>query len=205
MKTLFAPLSRILGWLWAVVALLLLVDVAVNGGDRASLIAGAVLLVTLGLDYVCWLRPRVVPTEAGVRVINPMREAFIPWNAFTWADVTDVLRVHAGDQVFRSWPLRETKRAKVRDNLRRAEGLVDVMEEMEEKDPRDMRPVDLAARQLREEAEKRKAQPPAVVSEGAVATDAEPAVAEPTVLWSPDAIVALGVPLFLLVAALLLS
>ncbi|PSK97020.1 PH (Pleckstrin Homology) domain-containing protein [Murinocardiopsis flavida] len=202
MKPLFAPFSRVLGWVWVVVAALLLIDVLLNGRDHASVIAAAVLLVTLGGDYVLWLRPRVVPTEAGVRIINPMREAFVPWSAFTWADVTDVLRVHAGDQVFRSWPLRETKRAKVRENLRRADGPIDLGADT---DVRDLRPVELAARQLREEAERRKARSAPPAGEGGVAT-AEGAVAgEPAVLWSPDAVVAVGVPLLLLVAAILLG
>lgn len=202
MKPFFAPVSRILGWVWVVAALLLLADVFINGRDHVSVIAAAVLLVSLGGDYVLWLRPRVVPTESGVRLINPMREAFIPWSAFTWADVTDVLRVHAGDQVFRSWPLRETRRAKVRENLRRAGGLVDATEEA---DARDLRPVELAARQLREEAERRKAQPAGPSGEGSVATEAGVVRTEPSMLWSPDAVVAVGAPLLLLVGALLLA
>ncbi|TQN32944.1 PH (Pleckstrin Homology) domain-containing protein [Haloactinospora alba] len=192
MRPITAPLSRFLGWAWVVLAALLLVDLALNGAGRQSLVAGAVVLLTVGGAYVLWLRPRVVPALSGVRLVNPLRETFVPWPAFTWADVTDVLRVHAGERVFRSWPLRETKRARVRQNLRRANGYADAPDE----DPSRMRPAELAAKQLRDEAERCRARPGA-----GGGSDTE----EPVTSWSPDALAALGIPVVLLLAALLLG
>ncbi|CAM4041511.1 PH domain-containing protein [Nocardiopsis gilva] len=196
MKPFTAPLSRVLGWVWIGVVVLLLIDLLVNGGGRTAVVAAAVLLCTVGATYVLWLRPRVAAQEDGVRVVNPLRETFVPWAAFTWADVTDVLRIHAGGQVIRSWPLRETKRAVVRDNLRRAGSDGGPILEEESDDPRELRPVNLVARQLREEAQRRKAEPTAAAADdsGALST-----------VWSPDALVALGVPVLLLVAALLVG
>ncbi|RCV49666.1 PH domain-containing protein [Marinitenerispora sediminis] len=194
MTTFTQPVPRVLGWIWIAVVLLNLIDLAVRGRSYAAVVAGAVLLLSAGAVYVLALRPRVVATDRGVRVVNPLREVFVPWAAFTWADVTDVLRVHAGDQVFRSWPLRETRRARVRDNLRRAASSADVTA-VDDRDPRDMRPTELVARQLRQEAERGRARVPA---DGGAAT-------EPSVLWSPDALVALGVPLLLLAAVLLFA
>ncbi|GAA3760606.1 hypothetical protein HDA32_004860 [Spinactinospora alkalitolerans] len=201
MKPFTQPVPRVLGWVWIAIAVLNLVDLALRGRSHAAVIAAAVLVLSIGAVYVLALRPRVVVTERGVRLVNPLREAFVPWSAFTWADVTDVLRVHAGDRVFRSWPLRETKRARVRDNLRRANGYADAPEE---DDPRRMRPVDFKARQLRDEAEKRKARP-VTAGGGPAAADAGPVLDEPTVVWSPDAVAAVGVPLLLLLAAVLLG
>ncbi|TDQ45029.1 PH domain-containing protein [Actinorugispora endophytica] len=197
MRVFKQPLPRVLGWVWIGVSVLLLADLALNGTDGRSLVAAAVVLFTVGVTYVVALRPRVVAAESGVRLVNPLREVFVPWHSFTWADVTDVLRVHAGDRVFRSWPLRETKRAEVRANLRRANGVGDGGRD----DPREMRPTELAAWELRSEAERRKAQPPGTVraAEGGAVG---PLVDEPTVLWSPDAVAALAVPLVLLVGAL---
>nr|WP_221308273.1 PH domain-containing protein [Nocardiopsis mwathae] len=192
-------MPRVLGWVWIGVVVLLLIDLLVNGGDRAALIAAAVLLCTVGGTYVLWLRPRVVPQDDGVRVVNPMRETFVPWSAFTWADVTDVLRIHAGDRVVRSWPLREPKRAVVRDNMRRAGSDGGPILDEADADPRELRPVNLIARQLREEAQRRKAeQIPGAdgPGEGAVGLSA---------VWSPDALVALGVPALLLVTAVLVG
>ncbi|WP_067968679.1 PH domain-containing protein [Nocardiopsis trehalosi] len=205
-KPLTAPASRVLAWVWIGAVVLLMGDLALRGSGASSLVAAAVLLVSVGGVYVLWLRPKVVPTERGVRLVNPLRDTFVPWSAFTWADVTDVLRVHAGDRVYRSWPLRETKRAKVRENLRR-EG--DRFALDDGADPRDLRPVDLAARNLRAEAERRKARPAATADGGAVpgaegAAGVEGADA-PVTVWAPDALVALGVPLVLLVAVLLFT
>ncbi|WP_155998037.1 PH domain-containing protein [Streptomonospora sp. PA3] len=216
MKPLIAPASRVLGWGWVAVVALLLVDLLLRGGGTTSLMAGSVLLITVGVAYVLWLRPRVVPTAEGVRLVNPLRDTFVPWSAFTWADVTDVLRIHAGDQVFRSWSLRETRRAKVRENLRRAGdgGPVPVLDE--DVDPRSMRPVDFAARQLREEAERRKVRPqnrevPGAAGAGESSAESPGAgqgtdtgVREPATVWAPDALAALGIPVFLLAMVLLL-
>ncbi|MFC3997021.1 PH domain-containing protein [Nocardiopsis sediminis] len=198
MKPLTAPVSRVMAWVWAGIVVVLLGDLALNGSGRSSLVAGAVLLVSVGAAYVLWMRPRVVPTQRGLRIINPMRETFVPWSAFTWADVTDVLRVHAGDRVVRAWPLRETKRAQVRENLRRAGDGVALDDDA---DPRELRPMDLAARELRREAERRKADPAPSGPEPAGA----PGVTEPTTVWSPDSVAALLIPLFLLAMALLVG
>lgn len=103
-----------MGWAWLVISALLLVDLVVRGKDFSAVVSGAVLLITVGVAYVVAIRPKVVATEDGVRLVNPLREVFVPWSAFTWADVSDVLRVHADDQVFRSWAVRENKRAEVR-------------------------------------------------------------------------------------------
>ncbi|MDT0304598.1 PH domain-containing protein [Streptomonospora wellingtoniae] len=216
MKPLISPGGRVLGWGWVAAVALLLFDLALRGSGASSLVAGAVLLITVGVAYVLWLRPRVVPTAEGVRLVNPLRDTFVPWSEFTWADVTDVLRVHAGERVFRSWPLRENRRANVRENLRRAgDGPAPLLDTGADADPRSMRPVDLAARRLREEAERRKADPANRVAaaadpaEGAGPSDpaapAEDAAPHgPVTVWAPDALGALGAPVFLLVVVLLL-
>ncbi|UOE22080.1 PH domain-containing protein [Thermobifida halotolerans] len=179
-----------MGWAWMAVSVLLLVDLVVRGTDMRAVVSGAVLLITVGAAYVLAVRPKVVATEEGVRLVNPLREVFVPWTAFTWADVTDVLRVHAGDQVFRSWPLREGKRSEVRENLRRAGGFGE-----DRDDPREMRPTERVAWILRGEAERRRARSAGGAREGA---------AGPTVVWAPDAVAALAVPVVLFAGALLL-
>ncbi|QBI52431.1 hypothetical protein EKD16_03100 [Streptomonospora litoralis] len=213
MKPLSSPASRVLGWGWVAVVALLLVDLAFRGSGASSLVAGSVLLITVGVAYVLWLRPRVVPGAEGVRLVNPLRDTFVPWSVFTWADVTDALRVHAGEDVYRSWSLRETRRARVRENLRRADDGSGVAAQADD-DPRSMRPVDHAARQLREEAQRRRAQPTAgsVPGEAAASAseDAAPdgggrgAPRTPSTVWAPDAVAALGIPVFLLIMVLLL-
>ncbi|WP_344972594.1 PH domain-containing protein [Salinactinospora qingdaonensis] len=222
MKPLTRPLPRVLGWCWLGLVALNLLDLALRGRTSAALVAGAVLLASAGVAYVVALRPKLTPTEAGVWLVNPLRDVFVPWSALTWVDVTDVLRVHTDGRVFRSWPLRESRPAKVRDNLRSVEaGMTQPPEDTADRADaaaasRPPRPVDAMAQWLREEAQRRKAQPPAGRPEGGVSGGAEAdggapthpgseAGGEPAPRWAPDALAALLVPAVLLVAALLLA
>ncbi|GAA1437671.1 PH domain-containing protein [Nocardiopsis tropica] len=153
----YSTFSRAAAIVWIVIAVLLLLDVLWRGEGRSAWIAGALLVASIAAVHLVWLRPRVASTERGVRVVNPLRETFVPWSAVVWVDVTDVLRVHTPGRIVRSWPLRETKRQRVRDNMRRDAGFLDPGQDDE--DPASMRPVDLAARQLRQDAERYKARP----------------------------------------------
>ncbi|MEU3020449.1 PH domain-containing protein [Nocardiopsis sp. NPDC007018] len=200
----YSTSSRVMAVAWVVVAVLLLLDLVLRGQDRMAWIAGAVLVFSVAAVYTAWLRPRVVSTERGIRMVNPLRETFVPWAAVLWVDVVDVLRVHTPDGVYRSWPLRETKRARVRENMRRESGYLDPDDD---KDPERMRPVDLVARELRRDAERYKARPLSgpireVDEEGPAALGAEE---HPQTMVPVEVIVVLGVPLLLLVAVLFLA
>jgi hypothetical protein len=200
----YSTSSRVMAIGWVVIAVLLLLDVVLRGQDRMAWIAGAVLVLSIAVVYLVWLRPRVVSTERGIRMVNPLRETFVPWAAVRWVDVVDVLRVHTPERVFRSWPLRETKRAKVRENMRRESGYLDPDDD---RDPTQMRPVELAARDLRRDAERYKARPLSgpikeISEEGPAALGAED---RPQTMVPVEVIVVLAVPLLLLGAVLLLA
>lgn len=195
--------SRILAAGWAVIAVLLLVDLFLRGQGPDIWRYGAVLVASVALVYLVWLRPRVVVTDRGLRVINPLRETFVPWAAVLWVDVVDVLRVHTPDGVVRSWPLRETRRSRVRDNMRRESGFMDRTDE----DPREMRPMDRAALQLRQDAERHKARPLSgpirdIDEAGPAALGAQD---RPQTMVSVEVIVIAGSVAALVVAALLLT
>ncbi|WP_160051638.1 PH domain-containing protein [Nocardiopsis sp. FR26] len=153
----YSTFTRVAAIVWIVVAALLLLDVLWRGEGREAWIAAAVLVASVSVVHLAWLRPRVVSTERGLRMVNPLRETFVPWTAVVWVDVTDVLRVHTPGRIVRSWPLRETKRHRVRDNMRRDAGYADPGED--DDNPAATRPVDLVARQLRRDAERYKARP----------------------------------------------
>lgn len=200
----YSTSSRVMAIVWVVIAALLLLDLVLRGQDRMAWIAGAVLVLSVAAVYVVWLRPRVVSTERGIRMVNPLRETFVPWAAVQWVDVVDVLRVHTPERILRSWPLRETKRAKVRENMRRESGYLD---SDDDKDPTVMRPVDLVARDLRRDAEKYKTRPLSgpikeIDEEGPAALGAEE---RPQTMVPVEVIVVLGGPLLLLVAVLLIA
>ncbi|MEU0488102.1 PH domain-containing protein [Nocardiopsis sp. NPDC006139] len=200
----YSLFSRVLAVVWIVVAVLLLADLFLRGRGPEIWLYGAVLVASVALVYLVWLRPRIVVTERGLRVINPLRETFVPWAAVRWVDVVDVLRVHTTDGVVRSWPLRETKRARVRDNLRREGGFMDGPDE---EDPRGMRPMDRAALQLRQDAERHKARPLAgpirdIDEAGPAALGAED---RPQTMVSVEVVVIAGAVAVLVAAALLLA
>lgn len=189
----FAP--RVLGWLGMVAGGLLLVDVVWRGSGREAVVAGLVLVVLMTLLALFTLRPRVVLADAGVLVLNPLREVFVPWSAFTDADVTDVLRVHAGERTFRVWALREGRRRHVRDNLRRAVGDPTAPPNPADPDgPAESRPANQAAERLRTEAARRRDS--AGAADGGV---------EPVMSWSPLPVAVLAAPTVLLLVALLLG
>ncbi|MDE3720543.1 PH domain-containing protein [Nocardiopsis sp. N85] len=195
--------SRVLAAGWIVIAVLLLADLFLRGEGPEIWTYASILVVTVALVYLVWLRPRVVVTERGLRMINPLRETFVPWAAVQWVDVVDVLRVHTPDRIVRSWPLRETKRQRVRDNMRREGGFVD---QADEGDPRELRPMDRAALQLRQDAERHKARPlPGPIRDieeaGPAALGAED---RPQTMVSVEVIVVLGLTVTLIVAAFLL-
>lgn len=152
----YATSTRVMGVVWTVLALLLLIDVVLRGEGDMAWIAAAFLVASVAGVYIMWLRPRVVSTERGLRMINPLREVFVPWSAVEWIDVLDVLRVHTSSGVVRSWPLRESKRAKVRENMRKDSGHIDT--DVDD-DPKSARPIDLMARDLRRDAERYRARP----------------------------------------------
>ena len=198
----YSTSSRVMAVVWVVIAVLLLLDLLLRGQGRPSWIAGAVLVLSVAAVHVAWLRPRVVSTERGIRVINPLRETFVPWTAVQWVDVVDVLRVHTPQDVIRSWPLRETKRSKVRENMRRESGYID-----DEEDEAKMRPVDVVARDLRRDAERYKTRPldgpvKGVDEAGPAALGAEE---HPQAMVPVEVIVVLGASLVFFLAVLLLA
>lgn len=201
----YSTFTRVAAIGWIAIAVLLLLDVAWRGEGRSAWTAGALLVATAAVAYVVWLRPRVVSTERGLRVVNPLRETFVPWAAVLWVDVTDVLRVHTPGRIVRSWPLRETKRQRVRDNMRQDAGYFDPGDLDGESSS--MRPVELAALRLRQDAERYKARPLSgpvrdLDEAGPAALGAQN---EPQTMVSLEVIVVLGAVAALLVAVFLLA
>jgi len=84
----------ILWWAWLAFATANLVDVAVQGSARFAVIVAVVLVTVTGVIYACALRPRVVADDAGLRVLNPVRDYQVPWGSVLTVDVGDWVRVH---------------------------------------------------------------------------------------------------------------
>lgn len=185
-KPLRSHLAWVLGWVWMVFAAGNLIDVAVRGSGASAALAGAALVASCGLVYVLVLRPRVTYTEDSLRIVNPLRDVWIPWKSVTQVDVTDVLRVHVGEEVHRAWALREKSR---RSKFSVFGGNKSDPGTTATKEP--PRPVEFMADQLRNEVERR-----------AVMAQDEPGPVR--LEWSPAAVLIAVVPVAALLVAIVL-
>src|SRR5690349_22257788 len=91
----FRSTTAVIVWVvWLLFAVANWIDLAVQGRDKGSVIAAAVLLLATGVAYVTAQRPRVVADDAGITVRNPFRDHRVGWPGVTRVDLADVLRVH---------------------------------------------------------------------------------------------------------------
>ena len=118
--------STVLSWAWFVVAVIVLVDLAVQGRDHDALVTALLVLVITGVVYSCAWRPKIVADTSGITVINPVRDHQVPWAAITTVDVVNAVRVHyapvAGAErgkVLYSWAVQSSPRSARKAALRR--------------------------------------------------------------------------------------
>jgi hypothetical protein len=118
--------SAILSWAWFVVAVIVLVDLAVQGRDRDALVTAVLVLVITGVVYSCAWRPKIVADTSGITVINPVRDHQVPWTAVTTVDVVNAVRVHCAPvagaergKVLYSWAVQSSPRSARKAALRR--------------------------------------------------------------------------------------
>jgi Bacterial PH domain len=82
-------------WIWLVFAVANLADLATASRTHFVAVVAAILVTVTGAAYACALRPRVVADDAGITVVNPLRDYRVPWGAVQRVDVRDWVRVHA--------------------------------------------------------------------------------------------------------------
>jgi Bacterial PH domain len=112
-----SPTAVIIWWVWVLFAVGNLVDLAVQGRDRLSLVSAAILLLVTGIAYVTAQRPRVIADTAGITIVNPLRDHHIGWAGVTKVDLADLLRVHCrrgpdDTKVIYSWAVHYSRRRK---------------------------------------------------------------------------------------------
>jgi len=118
--------SAVLSWAWFVVAVIILVDLAVQGRDHAAVVTAVFVLGITGVVYACAWRPKIVADSGGITVMNPVRDYQVPWTAVSKVDVVNAVRVHcepapgaARGKVLYSWAVQSSPRATRRAALRR--------------------------------------------------------------------------------------
>jgi hypothetical protein len=89
-----SPGSIVLSWAWLVVAVIILIDLAVQGRDYDALVAAFAVITISALVYGCAWRPCIIADSTGVTVANPLRDHRVPWLAVTNVDVVNSVRVH---------------------------------------------------------------------------------------------------------------
>jgi hypothetical protein len=121
-----SPGSLILSWAWFVVAVIILVDLAVQGRDHVAVVTAAAVLVITGIVYACAYRPKIVADSAGVGLINPVRDHRVPWASVVKVDVVNAVRVHCTPapgadhgKVLYSWAVQSSPRSARRAAMRR--------------------------------------------------------------------------------------
>jgi hypothetical protein len=118
--------SSVLSWAWFVVAVIILVDLAVQGRDHAALVTAMLVLAITGVVYACAWRPKIVADSGGIAVINPVRDHQVPWTAVSKVDVVSAVRVHcepapgtANGKILYSWAVQSSPRSARKAALRR--------------------------------------------------------------------------------------
>lgn len=189
--------GRAVGFLVVAAVVVLVLDITAAGRFGADFASVCLLLALAPLAYVLGLRPAVLEGPAGIEVRNPMRTTVVPWTALTDLDVVDVLRLQAGDRWVRCFavPRRRPPLTGVRSAM--STGFM-----LPPKDPgRGWQPPSSEPRaaalmlRLREMAERAR-----VVAAGAGAGPGVPSSSR----LAPDAVVAVGVALALVVVAAVL-
>jgi hypothetical protein len=89
----------VIWWLWVLFAAGNLIDIAIQGRDHLAVVAVFILLLVTGVVYVTAQRPRIVADDAGMTIVNPLRNHRIGWPAVAGIDPRSLLRVRC------EWPL----------------------------------------------------------------------------------------------------
>jgi hypothetical protein len=110
--------SIVLSWAWLIVAVITLIDLAVQGRDHAALVAAVAVLAISAVVYGCAWRPCIIADATGITVANPLRDHRVPWAAVTNVDVVNSVRVHcasepgaAKEKILYSWAVQASPSA----------------------------------------------------------------------------------------------
>jgi Bacterial PH domain len=93
-QTFRSPTAVVVWVVWLLFAVGNWIDLAVQGRDKVSAVAAAILLLVTGLAYATAWRPRIIADEAGVTVRNPLLDHRVGWASVANVDLADLLRVH---------------------------------------------------------------------------------------------------------------
>jgi hypothetical protein len=110
--------SVVLWWVWVLIAIGTLIDLAVQGRDHSAVVMAALVTAITGAVYGCALRPRIVADAGGITVENPLRDHHAPWGVVDKVDTVYAVRVHCAPgpgaskgKIFHSWAMQSSPRS----------------------------------------------------------------------------------------------
>ncbi|TDO44102.1 PH (Pleckstrin Homology) domain-containing protein [Kribbella sp. VKM Ac-2527] len=89
--------NRITGAVVMLIGLVGLIDIVIEWRTMGGLLVSALIGILMVLTYVGLFRPSVTLRPDGLLIRNHVRDHQVPWNLITDVDVTDILRVHTGE------------------------------------------------------------------------------------------------------------
>jgi hypothetical protein len=113
-----SPTAVVIWVVWLLFAVGNWIDLAVAGRDHTAAVAAAILLLVTGAVYVAAQRPRIIADDAGVTVMNPLRDHRIGWAGVTKIDLADLLRVHCDRKVVHAWAVPYSRRRRLAAEVR---------------------------------------------------------------------------------------
>lgn len=123
-----SPAAIAIWWVWVLFAAGNLIDLAVQGRDHLSVVAGFILLLVTGVVYVTAKRPRVIADSDRLTVSNPVRDHRVDWAAVAQVDSTDLLRIRCewqegegtAKRVIYAWAVHSSRRRQLAAERRAA-------------------------------------------------------------------------------------
>jgi hypothetical protein len=94
--------NRITGVIVMVIGALGLVDIVLEWRTATGVLVGSIIGILMVLAYVGLIRPAVTLSPENLFLRNHLRDHLLPWSKVTGVDVTDILRVHTGEERFRA-------------------------------------------------------------------------------------------------------
>lgn len=192
----------IVWWGWLAFATFNVIDLAIQWHPRTALLYCAFLALGTGVAYTCALRPRVIADDAGITILNPLRDCVVPWAAVRAVDLGEAVQIHytlpgGTGKVLPSWALFASSRAQLKADMRakrRATGLTKISPSYarlptEANGTTERTEAQLIATRLDERAERARG-------------DGAPA-GQPTVTWAWPSVAALILPSIALIILLL--
>jgi hypothetical protein len=121
-----SPVAVIVWWVWLLFAVGNLIDLAVQGGGHASVVAAGVLIFVTGIVYTTAQVPRVIAGTEDIKVRNPLRDHEIGYGTISKIDTMDLLRIHCEwpeggqtkNKTFHAWAVQHARRRELTTKTR---------------------------------------------------------------------------------------